>query len=152
MSRARVVNPDAPKSTVWTWTRGGWRDRYPNDVAQARRRQVRSYCDRIWVDLCADCRCGDWRHAGVGRRVQRHVDPNPTEYPERRLGALATACAVDDELYLLPRRQTGAGSQAVEREEAIQLEITVGHAPGQRLRRVAGADRHHMDYPRPDRR
>src|SRR3954447_1922120 len=107
MRRAIVVNPDAAKSTAWTWTRGGWRDRCPNELAQARRRQARSYCDRIWIDHLTDRRCGDRRHAGVGRGAQRHVDQDPTEHPELRLGAAAHA--VDDELYLLPRRQAGAG-------------------------------------------
>ena len=49
LSAGRVVNPAAVKPAAWTWTRGGWRDRYPNNVAHAPRRPARSDCDRIWA-------------------------------------------------------------------------------------------------------
>ena len=61
LSRARVVNPNMDKPAVWTWTRGGWRDRYPKDFAHARRRPAWGYRDRIWLDCCAHHRCDDGR-------------------------------------------------------------------------------------------
>ena len=36
LSAARVVNPDQRKPAAWTWTRGGWRDRYPNNLRMLR--------------------------------------------------------------------------------------------------------------------
>ena len=68
--RGRVVNPRPRKPAAWTWTRGGWRDRYPKEFAQASRRPARSDCDRIRLD----------------RRADRHRD-------DRRLAALAAASA-----------------------------------------------------------
>ncbi len=61
VSAARVVNPATVKPAAWTWTRGGWRDRYPDNLAQARRRPARSDCDRIWADCRADRHCDDGR-------------------------------------------------------------------------------------------
>ncbi len=46
--------------------------------------------------------------------------------PERRLAAVRRA--VDDEFYLLPRRQTAAGRKSVECKKTVKLEIAVSHS------------------------
>ena len=76
--RGRVVNPATAKPAAWTWTRGGWRERYPKEFAQAARRQARRDCDRIWLDRRADRRCDDGGLAVAWRRRRRHVDASST--------------------------------------------------------------------------
>src|SRR5437762_3569890 len=73
LSGAQVVNPITDKPAAWTWTRGGWRDRYPNVFAHARRRPAWGYRYRIWLDCRADHRRDDRRAAGAWRKRGRHV-------------------------------------------------------------------------------
>ena len=51
LSAGRLVNRAAFTPAAWTWTRGGWRERYPKDFAQATRGYTR--CDRYRIR--ADC-------------------------------------------------------------------------------------------------
>lgn len=37
VSLGRLVNPGSVIPFPWTWTRGGWRERYPENIAHARR-------------------------------------------------------------------------------------------------------------------
>ena len=61
MSAEDLLTVARRKPAAWTWTRGGWRGRYPDDFAQAARRQARSDCNRIRLDRRAHRRRDDGR-------------------------------------------------------------------------------------------
>src|SRR5690348_1939112 len=66
----RVVNPICRKPTAWTWTRGGWRDRYPEDLPHAWRKPAWGNCDRIRAH-CRPHRHSDDERTAVAWRRRR---------------------------------------------------------------------------------
>src|SRR5215218_8529527 len=75
----RVVNPGRGKPAMWTWTRGGWRERYPSDFAQASRRPARSDCDRIRPYRRAHHHRDDGRPFRIGWGQRGDVGQDPAE-------------------------------------------------------------------------
>src|SRR5690348_2634210 len=87
LERVKLVNRTSATPAAWTWTRGGWRDRYPNNVAHARRKPTRSHCDRIWTARRPYRGCRDRRHAGAWRRRWRQVGPAADDHEQLHVRA-----------------------------------------------------------------
>src|SRR5688500_14102215 len=96
---ATVVNFAPLLTAAWTWTRGGWRERYPKELAPPARR--RTWGDRggIWADRLVDRDCGDGGHCRARRRCQRHVEQSRQYRPGVRIAAASAAArSIDDQL------------------------------------------------------
>src|SRR4029079_8311411 len=74
LSLGRVVNPAEVTPAAWTWTRGGWLGRYPNNFSHASCRPARSDSDRIRTNRRPHRHCDDDGTVVARRRRRRHVD------------------------------------------------------------------------------
>ena len=94
LSAVRLVNPSRRKSATWTWTRGGWRGRYPKNFAQASLADKRG-ATAIEYGLIAALIVDrdDRRHAVAGRRRWRHVDRTRATRVQNTLRRAAAAQA-----------------------------------------------------------